>query len=159
MKSLGLIYLPYPVRIASPLDHLLQSTWNVKLSNDIFCIPHSKGRVKCHTHLHSEVACGCYAVWMILKPAATSRSHDYHVTSFSFFVQRVGNLGFPIPKFKFPPLSFADFLPHIHITFISQEHLVPYLAVSKSLGCTKHCPCHCLCHTSWWMYYWQWDSS
>lgn len=83
MRSQSLIYLPYPVRIASPLNHLLQSTWNVKLSNDILCIPHSKGRVKCHTHLYCEVARGCYAVWVVLKPAVTNRSHDHHVTSLS----------------------------------------------------------------------------
>ena len=51
------------------------------------------------------------------------------------FIQRVGNLGFPTPKLNFPPLSFTDFC-RVHVLVLlspSQEHLVPYLATSKTM--------------------------
>ena len=49
------------------------------------------------------------------------------------FIQRVGNLGFPIPKLKFPTSSFADFC-HILVLF---SH--PKEPPQKWLVCMKHC--------------------
>ena len=47
-------------------------------------------------------------------------------------IQRVGNMGFPTPKLKFPPsrANFADFC-YIVFTFPPEGHRVSHLAISK----------------------------
>ena len=62
------------------MKHLLYGTGDVKLHEDMVCIPHPKGWIQCHTHPHCEVSCGRYAVWMVDKPVEMNMSRDSHVT-------------------------------------------------------------------------------
>ena len=62
-----------------------------------------------------------------------------HYIYMQYFIQRMGNLGFPTPKLNFPPSSFTDFCHTLIFLSHPKSIMSPTLPSQKSRVCMKHC--------------------